>query len=190
MKINLNLYLHHNYLTNKNKFKMETLNETKKETLTINNPLEGKLLIAEALKYIKENITNFDDLKKLRKELSETVIQKHDEYEAPKPRASHLVAKDEAIEKILNEVMGFNAALRVAKKYINDGTISIAAMSAKGVTDSQVTWTMKEIKRVKLFMLKEEQNLQAFTPKIIINALIRAGELKPSEYSKRVLTLS
>ena len=169
---------------------METLNETKKETLTINNPLEGKLLIAEALKYIKENITNFDDLKKLRKELSETVIQKHDEYEAPKPRASHLVAKDEAIKKILNEVMGFNAALRVAKKYINDGTISIASMTTKKVTSTQVDWAMKEIKRVKLFMLSSEVNLEAFTPQIIINALIRAGEMKPSEYSKRQLMLN
>jgi len=158
------------------------------EILKTNNPIESKLLVVDALKSIS-NIKDIADLKELRKQLND-VIKQHDDYEAPKPRASHLVAKDAAIEKILNEVMGFNAALRVAKKYINDGTISIAAMSAKGVTDSQVTWTMKEIKRVKLFMLKEEQNLQAFTPKIIINALIRAGELKPSEYSKRVLTLS
>jgi len=158
------------------------------EILKTNNPIESKLLVVDALKSIS-NIKDIADLKELRKQLND-VIKQHDDYEAPKPRASHLVAKDAAIEKILNEVMGFNAALRVAKKYIENSTISIAAMSKKKITDSQVDWAMQEIKNVKLFMLKEEQNLEAFTPKIIINALIRAGELKPTEYSKRVLTLS
>ena len=70
---------------------------------------------------------SFAELKELRKQLN-TTIQGHKEYVKAEPKV-HIAKRKEAAKAILDKVLGFNAALREAKKLIKDGTIIVRELN-------------------------------------------------------------
>lgn len=133
---------------------------------------------------------DYDALKAFRTKLTKTVIQNHTSYEEPKKKAIHLVSKENAIDLILNEAMGLNGAFNTLRNLVNDGRIILSdcVPSNKTYVQGQVDYVLIKtgLKRLKMFMPELMRNQTTFTPKDIMNIVLKVAILKNTTFDKTI----
>lgn len=147
-------------------------NEAKKE-MSFNEKLELHLLTL-----------SLDGLKELRSNIG-NLIQSHSDY-VKKERPTHLDAKKQDLEKVLNAICGKSAAYKKIVSMHNEGTINLKNWSTKDIQDVQLNFVMKSFKNLFFFTTKEENVLSEATPKIIGEIIIRAAIMKPENFTKAI----
>lgn len=112
----------------------------------------------------------------------------HDDYQPHTP-AQHTVAKRDAIKAILNQILGLNAARREALKLLKNGSIVLLDMvkpdEKEQFNQVQLDYVNKSLKRLTYFMPEKARNSEAFTPKMILDAMISAATMSGPAFANR-----
>ena len=128
---------------------------------------------------------SFNELTQLRKDLS-IFIKSHSEYIAP-IKESHIVAKNQDSNKIMNRILGKNQSYKVTVKMIKDGEINPISWVKDGEKFNQlhVDFICKSLKNV-FYFVKSETELSNCTPNKILDIIKRVSIMKPENFTKAI----
>lgn len=112
----------------------------------------------------------------------------HSDYQ-PHVSPEHVNAKRDAIKMILNQVLGLNAARKEALKLLSTGQIVLLDMvkpeDKSAFSQVQLDFVNKSLKRLTYFMPNKARQSDAFTPKMILDAMISASVMSGPAFANR-----
>lgn len=143
------------------------------------------LTMVQILAEIKKANLSVDELAEIAREANK-FKKLHSDYKAP-TKAKHVKAKNTDLNKILNAVYGWNAALRETKKLIANGTIKPKTWIPKDKTYNvtQANFAIRNTKTIKPFLRNDmERSGKSLTPKMVINAIVKASTMDSTLFAK------
>jgi hypothetical protein len=163
--------------------------KTSAKTLNVTQIIEN-VGIENLLNHLLLNITTlqtFEGAKTFRTKLS-AQIKTFEAYEAPAPKAEHLVYKSAAIQRVMLAEFGLIGAFNRCVSMINSNDIEVQKMCKSTVKDNQLAFAMVNFEQCKHFMSAELSVKAKFSPQDILNTFIKAATMLQSSYAKHVLT--
>jgi hypothetical protein len=130
---------------------------------------------------------SLEQIRELTK-VATAVKKSHADYQ-PHVSPEHVNAKRDAIKLILNQVLGLNAARKEALKLLANGSIVLLDMVKPEEKDAfnavQLAFVNKSLKRLTYFMPNKARTSDAFTPKMILDAMISAATMSGPAFANR-----